>query len=52
MVVGITTFAILTAKAAEFLVRGDIAPTSIPATVTARQRQERAASLINGSPRH
>jgi hypothetical protein len=46
MVVGITTFAILTAKIAEFLVRGDVTPPSVPAAITARERQERAARLI------
>ncbi|HEY3671874.1 MAG TPA: ion channel [Acidimicrobiia bacterium] len=50
MVVGITTFAILTAKLAEFLVRGDVAPPPPPAAVVARDRQERAASLIPASP--
>jgi voltage-gated potassium channel len=46
MVVGITTFAILTAKIAEFLVRGDVTLPSVPTAVTARERQERAARLI------
>jgi voltage-gated potassium channel len=50
MIVGITTFAILTAKVAEFLVRGDLP--SKPAVTSARQRQERAASLISTSPHH
>jgi voltage-gated potassium channel len=51
MIVGIATFAILTAKIAEFLVRADVAPASVPAALTARERQERAANLISKTPR-
>jgi voltage-gated potassium channel len=46
MLVGITTFAILTAKIAEFLVRSDTNPSPTDRAVTARQRQERAANLL------
>jgi voltage-gated potassium channel len=51
MIVGITTFAILTAKVAEFLVRGDVKPTPAEVASTARARQERAASLLPTYPR-
>jgi voltage-gated potassium channel len=45
MIVGIATFAILTAKIAEFLVRADTTATKAP--MTARERQARAASLVD-----
>lgn len=52
MVVGITTFAILTAKIAEFLVRGDVRPSPEDSATTQRERQERAASLVPSTTRH
>jgi voltage-gated potassium channel len=52
MVVGITTFAILTAKIAEFLVRGDVRPSPAELATTASERQERAASLLPSNNSH